>query len=64
MPTKEEILLYVDKYSADQLVSYIKEGIVTFLELCDETDGEFSASKRREVKHKLESGDSDEWERA
>lgn len=63
MPTKEEILLYVDKYSADQLVSYIKEGIVTFLELCDETDGEFSASKRREVKHKLESGDSDEWER-
>ena len=34
---------------------------MTFDELCEETDGEFSAPKRREVKHKLESGDSDEW---
>ena len=61
MPRKEDILENVDQYSADQLVTYIKEGIVTFDELCGETDGEFSAPKRREVKHKLESGDSDEW---
>jgi hypothetical protein len=61
MPRKEDILENVDQYSADQLVTYIKEGIVTFNELCEETDGEFSAPKRREVKHKLESGDSDEW---
>ena len=61
MPRKEDILENVDQYSADQLVTYIKEGIVTFDELCEETDGEFSAPKRREVKKKLESGDSDEW---
>lgn len=61
MPKKEDILLNVDQYSVEQLVSYVKEGVVTFAELCDETDGEFSAAKRREVKHKLESGDSDDW---
>jgi len=61
MQRKEEILLNVDEYSVDQLVSYIKQGIVSYQELCDETDGEFSVSKRREVKRKLESGDSDEW---
>lgn len=61
MPRKEDILLNVDEYSVEQLVTYVKEGIVTFQELCYETDGEFSATKRREVKHKLESGDSDEW---
>lgn len=61
MPKKEDILLNVDQYSVEQLVTYVKEGIVTFIELCDETDGEFSAVKRREVKHKLESGDADEW---
>lgn len=61
MPRKEDILENIDQYSAEQLVSYVKEGIVTFQELCDDTDGEFSAPKRREVKRKLESGDSDEW---
>ena len=61
MPKKEDILLNVDQYSVEQLVTYVKEGIVSFTELCEETDGEFSAIKRREVKHKLESGDNDEW---
>lgn len=64
MPRKEDILDNVGEYSADQLVVYVKEGIVTFQELCDDTDGEFSATKRREVKYKLESGDSDEWSKA
>lgn len=63
MPRKEDILENVDQYTAEQLVRYITEGIVTFQELCDDTDGEFSASKRKEVKHKLESGDSEEWEK-
>lgn len=61
MPKKEDILLNVDQYSVEQLVTYVKEGIVSFTELCEETDGEFSAIKRREVKRKLESGDNDEW---
>lgn len=61
MPRKEDILENIDQYSVEQLVTYVKEGIVTFQELCDDTDGEFSAAKRREVKYKLESGDSEEW---
>ena len=64
MPRKEDILENIDQYSVEQLVSYIKEGIVSFQELCDDTDGEFSAAKRREVIHKLESGDSEEWAKA
>ena len=63
MPRKEVILENVDQYSVEELVSFVKAGIVSFDELCNDTYGEFSANKRREVKHKLESGDSDEWAR-
>lgn len=34
---------------------------MTFDELVQDTDGEFSVEKRREVKSLLESGDADEW---
>lgn len=63
MPRKEVILENVDQYSVEELVSFVKAGIVSFDELCNDTYGEFTANKRREVKHKLESGDSDEWAR-
>ena len=39
MPSKLAILENVDMYTADELVGYIKSGIVTFDELCDDTDG-------------------------
>lgn len=61
MPTKDSILENVSQYNADQLVRFIKTGIVTFDELCEDTDGEFVPSIRREVKHLLENGDADEW---
>lgn len=61
MPTKDSILENVSRYNADQLVRFIKTGIVTFDELCEDTDGEFVPSLRREVKHLLENGDADEW---
>lgn len=41
MPNKQAIIENVDMYSADELVKYIKAGIVTFEELCDETEGYF-----------------------
>lgn len=63
MCTKETILENVGEYNADKLVEYIKAGIVTFEELCNDTDGEFTPAIRREVKRLLESGDSDEWEK-
>ena len=48
MPNKQAIIENVDMYSADELVKYIKAGIVTFEELCDETEGYFSASVRKQ----------------
>ena len=46
---KKKILENVDMYSADELVKYIKDGVVTLDELCNETDGCFSTSVRKEV---------------
>ena len=62
MPNKQAILENVDMYSADELVKFIKEGIVTFEELCDETDGYFSASVRKEVEKKLAGSEEDDWQ--
>ena len=61
MVNKQNILDNVEFYSADQLVDYIHQGIVSYDELVSETDGDFDANKRKEVKQKLESGDSDAW---
>lgn len=63
MLSKEKILEDVAQFTADQLVDHIKNGVVTFAELCNDTDGQFSPSKRREVKHKLECGDEEEWKK-
>ena len=41
MPSKIAILENVEMYTADELIEYIKSGIVTFEELCEETDGCF-----------------------
>ena len=60
---KQKILDNVKEYSAGQLVEYIQEGIVTFDEIVQDTDGEFDPPKRREVKRLLENGDSEEWKK-
>lgn len=62
MPNKQAIIENVDMYSADELVKYIKAGIVTFEELCDETEGYFSASVRKQVEKKLAGSEEDEWQ--
>lgn len=64
MVNKQKILDNVEFYSAEELVDYIQQGIVTLEELISDTDGDFDANKRKEVKQKLESGDSDAWENA
>ena len=64
MINKQNILDNVEFYSAEQLVEYIQQGIVTFDELVSDTDGDFDATKRKEVKQKLETGDSDAWDAA
>lgn len=64
MPSKLAILENVDMYSADELVSYIKDGIVTFDELCDETDGCFPASMRKEVERRMKGSEAADWIKA
>jgi len=60
---KQCILDNVEEYSAEQLVRYIQEGIITFDILVQETEGQFAAGKRKEVKRLLENGDQNEWNR-
>ena len=42
---KQKILDNVTEYSANQLVEYIRTGVVTFDELIQDTDGEFSVEE-------------------
>lgn len=64
MPNKQAIIENVDQYSAGELVGFIKAGVVSFNELCDETEGYFSASTRREVESKLKGSEADDWQKA
>lgn len=61
---KQKIIDNVSQYSAKQLVEYILQGVVTLEELINDTEGEFSVSTQKEVKHLLENGDSDAWQKA
>lgn len=64
MPSKLAILENVDMYSADELVGYIKSGIVTFDELCNDTEGCFQASVRKEVERKIAGSEEQDWTNA
>lgn len=64
MPSKLAILENVDMYSADELVGYIKSGIVTFDELCNDTEGCFPASVRKEVERKIAGSEEQDWTNA
>jgi hypothetical protein len=61
MPSKQAIIDNVEQYSAPELVDYIKSGVVTFDELCNETDGYFSASVRKEVQRLLAGSEENDW---
>lgn len=64
MPNKLAILENVNMYSADELVRFIKDGIVTFEELCNDTDGCFSAAVRKDVAKKLKGSEEEDWQKA
>lgn len=63
MVSKQNILDNVAEYSAEQLVEYIQQGIVTFDELVKDTDGEFDAVKRKKVKELLDNADELAWKK-
>ena len=49
MPKKSAILNNVTEYSPEDLASYIQQGIVTFEELRNNTEGEFTAKMQLDV---------------
>lgn len=61
---KQEILENPAKYTAQQLANFIIDGLVTFKELQEETNGLFDVRKRKEVEHILQVADDEEWEKA
>ena len=63
---KEEIFDNIADYSAEQVVEYIKQGIVTQEELenPDNTYGEYSAEVRSKVRELLQNAEPKDWERA
>ena len=63
MVSKQNILDNVAEYSAEQLVEYIQQDVVTFDELIKDTDGEFDAIKRKRVKELLDHADENAWEK-
>jgi hypothetical protein len=64
MPSKIAIIENVDMYSAEELVGYIKGGIISFEELCKETEGYFPAKTRKEVERLLKGSEDEDWKRA
>ena len=58
MPKKSAILNNVTEYSPEDLASYIQQGIVTFEELRNNTEGEFTAKMQLDVE-KLLAGNED-----
>lgn len=64
MPNKQAIIENVDQYSAAELVGFIRAGVVSFNELCEDTEGYFSASTRKEVEAILKGSETDDWQKA
>lgn len=62
MPTKQAIIDNVAEYTPSQLAGYIRDGIVSFEELCEEP--EFSAPARKEVRNMLTNSEDDDWQNA
>lgn len=62
MANKQSIIDNVAEYTPAELARYIRDGVVTFEELCEEP--EFSASSRREVKNLINNSEEDDWQNA
>lgn len=64
MTTKEEIFDCISHYSAEQIVGFIKAGIVTIAELEDSsnTGGEYSNDVRTKVRAMFDNAEPRDWE--
>ncbi len=66
MPTKEEIFDNISLYTAEQIVGFIRQGIVTEIELedSDNTGGEYSSDMRKKVNELLNDQEPADWNKA
>ena len=66
MPTKEEIFENINLYTAEQIVSFIKQGVVTVWELedSDNTRGQYSSDMRDKVSELLNDNEPEDWQTA
>ena len=64
MITKESIFDNIEEYDAPTLLQLIRQGIVTFDELCNETNGDFPAHVRRELQGMIANSEDNDWARA
>ncbi|MBD5340871.1 MAG: hypothetical protein HDR94_04780 [Bacteroides sp.] len=62
MASKQAIIDNVAEYAPAELAKYIRDGIVSFEELCEEP--EFSAHNRKEVKTLIANAEEDDWQKA
>lgn len=62
MPTKQDLIDNIQEYEPLNIAGYIRDGVVTFEELCREP--EFSAAARKEVQKYIASFDDEAWEKA
>lgn len=63
MPDKQAIFDNIEMFDADELLQFIKTGIVTFDELCKETDGYFPPQIRKTIASKLAGSEDEDWEK-
>ncbi len=64
MSDKQAIIDNIEQYTASELTNYIKSGVVTFDELCNEAGSYFSADVRKEVKRLLTDSEETDWQNA
>ena len=62
MQSKQDILDYVAEYTPVELAGFIRDGIVSYDELCEESD--FSARARREVRELIANSEEKDWQNA
>ena len=62
MPSKEAIIENIGEYSPAEIAAYIRSGVVSYDELCEEP--EFSSLTRREVREILANSEEDDWNTA
>lgn len=62
MPNVEDIIDNIANYTPAEIAGYIRDGIVTYSELCEEP--EFSARARHEVKALLNNSEEEDWRKA